>query len=90
MCSELWGPSRPYKPTQWAQMAEEGWLGCKDVRIWRKMGGEEEREVKEQREGGGTPPPPPPPPKEAKHGKAGCSPFKESRQPLCKGSYPLR
>ena len=27
MCSELWGPSRPYKPSQWAHLAEVGWLG---------------------------------------------------------------
>ena len=27
MCSELWGPSRHYKPNQWAHVAEVGWLG---------------------------------------------------------------
>ena len=29
-CSELWGQSRPYKPGQWAHMAEVGWLGGED------------------------------------------------------------
>ena len=56
MCSELWGLSRPYKPKQSADMAEVGWLGCEDGRIWREMGGPvgEAREVNEEKEGGGT------------------------------------
>ena len=73
-CSELWGPSKPYKPTQWAHLGEVGWLGCEDAGLRRGMGGGEAREVKEEREGASTtthpnppptskpkPPPPPPP-----------------------------
>ena len=79
MCSELWGPSRPYKPTDWAHLAEMGWLGCEDGGIWREMGVWEAKEVKEERDRASTttppnPPPPPlqapPPPKRGKGGKA--------------------
>ena len=27
MCSELWGPSRPNKPSQWAYLGEGGVVG---------------------------------------------------------------
>ena len=69
MYCELWGPSRPYKPNQWAHIVGMGWLGCKDGRILREMGGPvgEAGEVKEEREAGGAPPPfqaPPPPSQE--------------------------
>ena len=80
MCSELWGPSRPYKPSQWAHLAEVGWLGCEDGRIWREIGGLEAKEVKEEREWASTTstrnsPPlvaqaPPPPRKKGNSGKA--------------------
>ena len=80
MCSKLWSPWRPYKPSQWVHLAEVGWLGCEDGRIWREMGGGEAKGVKEEREGASTtttptPPPPPsptppPPPKTSKGGKA--------------------
>ena len=62
-CPELWGPSRPYKPTWWAHLGEVGWFGCEDAGLWRGMGGGEAREVKEEREGASTtitPNPPPP------------------------------
>ena len=45
ICSELSGPSRAYIPSQWGHMAEVGWLGCEDGRIWREMGGGEAKEV---------------------------------------------
>ena len=41
MWSKLWGPSRPCKPSRWAHLANFGWLGCEDGRIWREIGGEE-------------------------------------------------
>ena len=34
-CAELWGPSRPYKPTSWAHLGGVGWLGCVDGALWR-------------------------------------------------------
>ena len=64
-CSELWGPSRPYKPTSWAHLGEVGWLGCEDAGLWRGMGGGEAREVKEEREGARTTTTPNPPPPQA-------------------------
>ena len=72
LCAELWGPSRPYKPTSRAHLGKVGWLGCEDQALWRGMGGGEGREVKEERGGGKHhhhPPPPPsprPPPKKAR------------------------
>ena len=48
----LWGPSPPYKPTQWAHLAEVGFLGCVDGTICREIGGGEAEEVKDH------PPPP--------------------------------
>ena len=33
LCGELWGPSRPYKPTSWANLGEAGLLGCEDGAI---------------------------------------------------------
>ena len=73
MCSELWGPSRPYKPSQRAHLTEVWWLGHEDGRIRREMGAGEAKEVKEERESASTtattttcfkPKPPLPPPKE--------------------------
>ena len=32
-CSELWAPSRPYKPKSWAHLGEVGWLGCEDAAL---------------------------------------------------------
>ena len=61
-CSEVWGPSRPYKPTQWAHLGE-GWLGCEDAGLWRGMVGGEAKEVKKEREEASTSSPPPPKPK---------------------------
>ena len=58
-CWELWGPLRPYKPSQWAHLGEVGWLGCENAGLWRAMGGGEAKEVKEEREGSSPPPPPP-------------------------------
>ena len=37
MCSELWGPSSPTKPSQWVHKAELWWLGCEDGKIWQEM-----------------------------------------------------
>ena len=76
-CSELWGPSRPYKPSQWAHFGQIGWLGCEDAGLWRGMGGREAKDVKEEREGASTTTilhhPPlqayaPPPPQERQRG----------------------
>ena len=79
-CSDLWGPSQPYKPSQWAQVAEVDWLEYEDGRTWGEMGGGEVKEVKEEREGAKTTPKPqrqtplqaqapPPPPQKGKGGK---------------------
>ena len=75
-CAELWGPSRPYKPTSWAHLGEVGCLGCEDGALWRGMGGGEGKEVKEEREGASTattpttpPSKPKPPPKKKTRAK---------------------
>ena len=77
MCCELWGSSRPYKPSQWAHFAAVGWLGCEGGRIWRQMKVGRQRKEKQESEGASTtttpippPPSPSPPPKRGKGGKA--------------------
>ena len=64
-CSELWGPSRPYKPTSCAHFGEVGRLGCEDAGLWLGMGVRDAREVKAQREGTSTTTTPNPPPLQA-------------------------
>ena len=64
MCSELWGPLQPYKPSQWAHLAEVGWSGCEDG----GSGGRWEvgRQRRLRRKGTGQAPPPTPPPLQAR------------------------
>ena len=75
-CSELWGPSRLYKPISSAHLGEVGWLGCEDAALGRGMGRGEGREVKEESEGQAPPPTQSPPskPKPPPKKKRGQSP----------------
>ena len=82
-CTELWGPSRPYKPSQWAHLGEVGWLGCEDAGLWRGMGAGEAKEVKKEREGASTTtttPPSTPPPQKSKGVKAPPPPLRKEEE----------